>query len=89
MMWYSHGVLGWVGWTLTVVSMLVFWGLLIWGILMLLRLGPGGDNASPDRSPEQLLAHRFAAGEIDVDAYRRALAVLAGRDGLAVTGSHR
>lgn len=88
MMWYSYGDPSWGGWTLMVASMLIFWGLVTWGIWTVLRLGPGGDKASPDQSPEQLLAQRFAAGEIDADAYRRALDVLAGRDGLAAKSSH-
>lgn len=89
MMWYWQDNAGWGGWTLMVGSMLIFWGLLIWGIWTVLRLGPGGDNPSQDRTPEQLLAHRFAAGEIDADAYRRALDVLAGRNGLVPTEPQR
>jgi putative membrane protein len=89
MMWYSEGQPGWGGWTLMLVSMLILWGLLIWGIGSVLRPGPGGDKISPDRSPEQLLAHRFAAGEIDADAYRRGLDVLAGNDRRTDDSSHR
>lgn len=84
MLWYSHGDLGWAGWTLMASSMVIFWGLLIWGISMLVRLGAGGDRVSSARSPEQVLADRFAAGEIDADAYRQALDVLAERARAAV-----
>lgn len=80
MMWYAHGDLGWAGWTLMITSMVLFWGLLIWGISQLLRLGAGRDNATSRQGPEQVLAHRFALGEIDADAYHRALDVLAERD---------
>lgn len=83
MMWYSNGSLGWGGWTFMVTSMVVFWGLLIWGISAMVRFGSGGDKATPGQTPEQRLAHRFAAGEIDADEYRRALDVLADRDRLA------
>lgn len=86
MMWYSHGDLGWAGWTLMVGSMVIFWGLLIWGISLLVRQGGGRGDAAPHRSPEQVIAHRFAAGEIDADAYHRALDVLAARNGKSGTG---
>ena len=79
MMWYWHDNAGWAGWSLMLFSMLVFWGLLGWGIWAVLRVGPG--TGAAERSPEQVLRHRFAAGEIDAEAYRQAQAVLAGRDG--------
>ena len=80
MMWYSHGDLGWPGWTLMVLSMVAFWGLVIWGVLALTR--SGSDRSAPAHSltPQQVLAHRFAAGEIDADSYQRARSVLAGED---------
>jgi len=81
-MWYWDGEPGWGGATLMVASMLIFWAVLIWGIWRVLRVSPGAGQASPERSPEQVLAHRFAAGEIDADTYHRGLDVLAGRDGL-------
>lgn len=79
MMWYWHDDAGWAGWSLMLFSMLVFWGLLGWGIWAVLRVGPG--TGAAERSPEQVLRHRFAAGEIDAEAYRQAQVVLAGRDG--------
>lgn len=88
-MWYSHENLGWVGWTLMITSMVVFWGLMMWGIWAVVRLVPSGDKVPINRSPEQWLAHRFATGEIDADAYRQALDVMAGRDDHVVTGSLR
>lgn len=90
MMWYSHGDLGWAGWTLMAGSMVIFWGLLIWGISLLVRAA-GGRNASaaPQRTPEQVLAHRFAAGELDSEAYERALDVLAARNGGSGQGPQR
>ena len=80
MMWYCHDDAGWAGWSLMLFSMLVFWGLLGWGIWAVMRVSPGTGTA--ERSPEQVLRHRFAAGELDADAYRQAQLVLAGRDGL-------
>ena len=85
MMWYGQDDAGWAGWSLMLFSMLVFWGLLGWGIWAVLRVGAGTGTA--ERSPEQVLRHRFAAGELDADAYRRAQDVLAGRDGLVPRAS--
>ena len=79
MMWFAHGDLGWAGWTVMITSMVLFWGLFIWGISLLFRLGAGRDNAPTQQGPERVLAHRFALGEIDADAYNRALDVLADR----------
>ena len=79
MMWYSNGDVGWGGWALMVSSMIVFWGLLIWGIYTLVRASSGGGKPEAEQSPQQRLAHRFAAGEIDADAYRRDLEVLSNR----------
>lgn len=81
MMWYWHDDAGWAGWSLMLFSMLLFWGLMGWGIWAVLRLGVRTDTA--ERSPEQMLRHRFAAGELDAEAYSQAQAALAGRDGLA------
>ena len=81
MMWFWHDDAGWAGWSLMLFSMLVFWGMVGWGIWAVLRVGAGTDRAA--RSPEQVLRHRFAAGELDADAYDRARVVLAGREGPA------
>lgn len=83
MMWNWHENQGWGGTTLMIASMLIFWGVLIWGMWTVLRLRPDGEKLAP----EQLLAHRFAAGEIDAEAYHRGLDVLA--NGLAGKGSAR
>ena len=50
MMWYWHDDAGWAGWSLMLFSMLVFWGLLGWGIWAVLRVGPG--TGAAERSPE-------------------------------------
>jgi putative membrane protein len=79
MMWYGNGMGGW-GFVLMAVSTLVFWGALIAGGIALFRYlnrtatKPGGDETRP--TPEQLLAERFARGEIDEDEYRQRLDTL-------------
>jgi putative membrane protein len=75
MMWGWNGW-SWWGWLAMSLSMVAFWGLIIWLIVALFR-GSGRSwprHESPD--PEQILAERFARGEIDEEEYRRRLEVL-------------
>jgi putative membrane protein len=81
MYWYGSGMSGW-GYALMTISMVLFWGAVIFGIVALFRyLGRGSQQppAQPPPSaqtPERLLAERFARGEIDEDEYQRRLAAL-------------
>jgi putative membrane protein len=86
MYWYGSGMSGW-GYALMIVGMVLFWGAVIVGIVALVRyIGrsgqppetPSSQAPPPSRTPEQLLAERFAHGEINEDEYRRRLAVLRG-----------
>jgi putative membrane protein len=80
---YNHdfGVWGWIGMS---VSMLAFWGLLIGAAVLAVRLlvrpaptspAPG----SPTDSAEQVLAERFARGDINNEEYRQRLQILRAR----------
>ena len=78
MFWFDHDVSGW-GWFAMTLGMVVFWALVITGVVLLVRsvggAGRSGDNpAAP--SPEAILAERFARGEIDQDEYQRRLSTL-------------
>jgi len=81
MHWYeTEHVSGW-GYALMTISMVAFWALVLAGIVLLVRyLGradrPGGARPSDGPSPEQLLAERFARGEIDEEEYRHRLDVV-------------
>ena len=86
MFWYNnHDLSGW-GWFGMSLSMIVFWGLIITAFVLLFRnlnrpSEPTGTSALPptppaSATPEQLLAERFARGEIDEEDYRRRLEVL-------------
>jgi putative membrane protein len=78
MWWYGPGVSGW-GWFWMVFSMVVFWGLLITLAVVLVRglnRPAGPPDQQPRPTPEQLLAERFARGEIDEDEYHRRLDAL-------------
>ena len=75
MMWGWQGW-SWWGWLAMSLGMVAFWGLIIWGIVALFR-GWGGTSTRPERhDPEQILAERFASGEIDEDEYQRRLETL-------------
>ncbi|WP_422747894.1 SHOCT domain-containing protein [Mycobacterium sp. WMMD1722] len=76
---------GFGGWTYAgmLIGMALFWALLLGGIFLLDGHVNGNDTASPAPAPEkidpqQLLALRFARGEINEAEYRRKLAVLRG-----------
>lgn len=73
-MWWWHDG-GWGGWVMMSLSMLVFWGLVAWGVITVLR-----GNAH-SREPERTLADRFARGEIDEEEYRRRSAALRAETG--------
>jgi putative membrane protein len=61
------------------IGMVLFWALLILGIVALIRFSTGDRNrpvSPPPPSPEQVLADRFAHGEISETEYRDRLAIL-------------
>lgn len=76
MWWYGPDMNGW-GYALMTLSMLVFWGLVIFAVVVGWRR-VGRDERSADRQPrpEEVLAHRFAGGEIDEQEYRQRLQTL-------------
>jgi putative membrane protein len=80
MFWYDHDM-GWWGYAGMGIGMVLFWALIIVGIVALVRFSVGGQqNGTPQRgevpSPDQVLAARFARGEISETEYRERVAVL-------------
>ncbi len=79
MMWYGTGMSGWA-YGMMAVGMIVFWMLVIGGIVALIRYVSSAAAMSfsgPARpSPRQVLAGRYARGEIDDDEYIRRMKVL-------------
>jgi putative membrane protein len=69
----------WWGWVLMSLTMVGFWGLVIWGIVALFRRG--GDSRPERPDPERILAERFASGEIDEEEYHRRLQTLRSTNG--------
>jgi putative membrane protein len=76
MFWYDHDM-GWWGYAGMGVGMVLFWALIVAGIVALVVF-VSGDRRSQQAltSPEQILAARFARGEISETDYRDRLAVL-------------
>jgi len=74
--------LGW-GWLAITVSMILFWALVIAGVAALVRCVRLPNSGSSRQTPEELLAERYARGEIDETQYRGAL------DNLKAAGSGR
>lgn len=60
------------------IFMLIFWGLVIVGIVAIIRSMAGKDNSAgpEDESAEDILRKRFARGEISADELRQGLEVL-------------
>jgi len=84
MMYYGNGHMSGWGWFGMTIGMIAFWGLLIALAVLAYRAFTGGDaiggrNSGPASSdPRQILAVRYARGEIDEDEYQRRLATLSG-----------
>ncbi|PRC52201.1 hypothetical protein C6A85_60120, partial [Mycobacterium sp. ITM-2017-0098] len=79
MFWNDYDMSGW-GYAGMAIGMIVFWMLIVVGIIGLIRLSSGafrtGASASPGtvgHAAEEILAARFARGEIDEIEYHRRL----------------
>ena len=86
MMYFYGGQVGGWGYGLGILAMVLFWGALILVIVAMARYAgrdrragyPPEPPATPSGPPgaEEILAERFARGEIDADEYRERLDVL-------------
>ncbi|AKK26859.1 SHOCT domain-containing protein [Mycobacterium sp. EPa45] len=84
MFWSDHDMSGW-GYAGMAIGMVLFWILIIVAIIALVRFSTGGAQTPTvlqpppyPESPEQLLAARFARGDIEEAEYQQRLAVLRG-----------
>jgi putative membrane protein len=78
MMW-SNGM-GWGGWLLMSLTTVAFWALIIFGIVAVFGGGWRTAGRRRDDTAEQILAERFARGEISEEEYRSRKSILqAGR----------
>lgn len=67
MMDWNDGGWGWGAWLMMGVFMIAFWGLAAWVAVTLIRGAPRPHR--PEHSAEEILAERFARGEIDQAEY--------------------
>jgi putative membrane protein len=69
------GGMGWGGWVAMGLAFVVFWGLVMGGIVLLVRsVGHShevGDEPLGSTTALRILDDRFARGEIDADEYSR------------------
>lgn len=73
-MWW-HGDWTWWGWLAMTGSMLLFWALLIAGVVWAIRSIQTG-NTTSRVDPRDILRERFARGEINEEDFRRAMNTL-------------
>jgi putative membrane protein len=78
-MWWHHDWSGW-NWFFMVLSMAVFWALVIAVIVWAVHAARGSSDALPrHRSARDTLDDRFARGEITEEEYRRSRDALSER----------
>lgn len=79
MMYWGNGMSGW-GMAFMTVGTILFWGLVVAGIVFLLRQNSGRvqTTTTTQTDPQRILAGRYARGEIDDEEYRRRSGVLRG-----------
>ncbi|MGI5414966.1 SHOCT domain-containing protein [Actinomadura luteofluorescens] len=84
-MMYWHGDMNAWGYALMTISMVLFWSLVIFGLVALFRYAansahhqepPSSASSPSSATPEQMLAERFARGEIDAEEYQHRLETL-------------
>lgn len=75
---YGNGDWGWGSWLLMTTTMLLFWGLLLGTIIWSVQAvtSSHSSHASSNSTPDEILAQRFARGEIDEDEYKGRRAAL-------------
>lgn len=74
---FHHDDVGF-GWGLVMlIGMVLFWGLVIFGVMTLFAGGPGARSSNSD-DPGEILKRRLAAGEISVEEYERRRSLING-----------
>lgn len=76
---WHHGDIGTGWWIVMMVVMVVFWALVIGGIVWLLRAAASGRTDGNPVSAREILDERLARGEIDVPEYERRASVITNR----------
>jgi len=79
-MWDDNGTWNTGDWVAMSLMMVIFWGLLVVAVVAFVRWSrrdaATSRTAAPPETAEQLLANRFARGDLDEEDYSRRLSVL-------------
>jgi putative membrane protein len=78
MYWYGNSIGGW-GYALMGLGTVISWAVMITAIVLLVRFLARANRSTPPTlsvSPEELLAQRYARGEMDDVEYRHRLETL-------------
>lgn len=71
MWWYGNPMGGW-GYAFMALAMVLFWGVIILGVIGVVRYLMSTDRSATSRpTAEDVLAERFARGEIDEQEYHQ------------------
>ena len=71
---------GWGWWLLMSVGMVAFWGLVIYGVIALLRGSTTASQQPPAEPPMAVLKRRLASGEVSVEEYEELRQALEDRE---------
>ena len=74
---WNNGMGGGSGWwILMAITMVVFWGGIIWFAVTLIRRPNDASNNVTSKTAQEILDKRLARGEIELDDYRQRLEAL-------------
>lgn len=76
---WHHDDIGFGWWLVMMIGMVVFWGLVIFGVVWLVRGGLGSTAGADRESAVEILDRRLAQGDISPEEYDRRRATLEGR----------
>jgi putative membrane protein len=85
-MWYWGSGTPWWSWLIACISMLVFWGLVIWVIWYVAAHSTRTERGPREGGPDRILDERLARGEIGTDEYTRLRDTIRGNGALADNG---
>ena len=89
-MWWFHDAGGWWLWAAMPMAMLTLWGVALWAFVRLVAgPDPGTERPSSAPGPEEVLARRYAGGDIDAEEHRKDPATLRPRTEDRGLGLHR
>ena len=71
MMDWQHDGTTWSGWLVMMLAMVAFWTLVVLAVVALFRETRPQGGETPGRNAFDVLAERFARGEIDAEEYHR------------------